>query len=253
MKRSIVALSLAICAGCDEGDNNVVQAPPPVIPPPVTCPPVEEREPFFESAENILEEGRQVFRFDTFGDEAFWGDQLRLHEAIAGSRYGGVGPGLSPANALALGLKVDVEALPDAVITQLKDGTIDLEDPGVTLTLLELNAVLGVTGFFEGTAEPMVQRRITSIGIQCAFCHSTVDDSLAPGIGARLDGWPNQDLDIGSIVALAPDLSPFTDLLGVDEIAVREVLHSWGPGKYDATLLLDGKAFRPDGRSAAVV
>jgi hypothetical protein len=194
-----------------------------------------------------LKQGRQTFRFDTFGSESFWGDALRLHEAIAGEVHGGVGAGLSPSAALELGLKVDVAALPGELRRQLRRGEVDLNDPAVTLALLQLNAVVGVTGFFEEDGT------IKSIGIQCALCHSTVNDALAPGIGYRLDGWANRDLNVGGIVALAPDLTPFAELLGVDEETVRTVLNSWGPGKFDAELVLDGKAFRPDGGSAATL
>jgi mono/diheme cytochrome c family protein len=190
--------------------------------------------------------GRSTFRHDTFGDEAFWGDTIRLHEAIAGAANGGVGPGLSPADALGLGLKVDIQALPRSLRRQLAAGAVDLDDPASTLVLLQRNAVVGVKGFFSGGS-------LTSVGIQCALCHSTVNDSFAPGIGARLDGWANRDLDVGAIVALAPDLSVVADLLGVSQDAVRQVLRSWGPGKFDAELLLDGKAIRPDGKSAATL
>ncbi|HEY8370585.1 MAG TPA: hypothetical protein VIM86_14855 [Thermodesulfobacteriota bacterium] len=198
-------------------------------------------------ARRLVEEGRRIFRFDTFGDEAFWGDTLGLHRAIAGEALGGVGPGLSPSAALALGLKVDVEALPRPLVRRLRAGTVDLDAPATTLELLRLNAVVGLTGFFDDGGG------LRSIGIQCALCHSTVDDSLAPGIGRRLDGWANRDLDVGAIVALAPDLEAFATLLEVDESTVRTVLRSWGPGKFDAELVLDGKAFRPDGKSAATL
>jgi len=194
-----------------------------------------------------LAEGRHTFRFDTFGDEAFWGGQLRLHQAIAGEANGGVGPGLSPNQALALGLKVDTAALPPELVDQIEAGEVDLDDPAVTLALLQLDAVVGVTGFFDDSGA------ITGVGIQCSLCHSTVDDSFAPGIGARLDGWANRDLDVGAIVATAPTLLPFARLLGVDQRTVRQVLRSWGPGKFDAELMLDGKAFRPDGKPAAVL
>jgi hypothetical protein len=199
------------------------------------------------SAMRLLDEGRQAFRFDTFGDEAFWGGQLRLHEAIAGAALGGVGSGVSPKTALAVGLKVDSQALPAALVEQIKAGQVNLDDPATTLALLKLNAVLGVTGFFDAAG------KLTTFGIQCALCHSTVDDSFAPGIGRRLDGWANRDLNVGAIIALAPNLKPITDLLGVDDATARTVLNSWGPGKFDARLLLDGKAFRPDGRTAAVL
>src|SRR5881296_3695710 len=168
-----------------------------------------------DNAARMMREGRQIFRFDTFGDEAFWGDALQLHKAIAGEKHGGVGGGVSPKTALSVGLKVD--------------------------------AVVGVSGFFNADGS------IKSIGIQCAFCHSTVDDSFAPGIGRRLDGWANRDLNVGAIVSLAPNLKPFTDLLGVDVATVKQVLASWGPGRFDAELDKDGKAFRPDGKQAGTL
>src|SRR5581483_281529 len=197
--------------------------------------------------EQLIAQGRQVFRYDTFGDEAFWGDTLKLHQAIAGSANGGVGPGVSPKTALAVGLKVDMDALPAAVVSAIKAGQVNLDDPKTTLTLLQLNSVVGVTGRFSPTGQ------LTSIGIQCALCHSTVDDAFAPGIGHRLDGWPNRDLNVGAIVALSPDLSSVDSLLGVDDATTRKVLASWGPGKFDAELFMDGKAFRPDGKTAAVL
>src|SRR6266581_4539765 len=158
--------------------------------------------------------GRQIFRFDTFGDEAWWGDTLKLHQAIAGARNGGVGPGVSPAT---------------------------------TLALLKLNAVVGVTGIFDGAGN------IKSMGVQCALCHSTVDDSFAPGIGERLDGRANRDLNVGLIVSLAPNLTPIAELLQVDVATVKAVLNSWGPGRFDAELDKDGKAFRPDGGQAGTL
>ena len=199
------------------------------------------------NARDFMAQGQQTFRFDTFGDEAFWGDGLKLHQAIAGAKLGGVGPGVSPLTALAVGLKVDSEALPPHVAQSIREGHVDLKDPATTLALLRLNAVVGVTGFFDRDGG------IRSIGIQCALCHSTVDDSLAPGIGRRLDGWANRDLNVGAIVALSPDLTAVTDLLKVDDATLRKVLNSWGPGKFDAEVFLDGKAFRPDGKSAAVL
>jgi hypothetical protein len=196
---------------------------------------------------DLIAEGKQIFRYDTFGDEDFWGGQLRLHEAIEGEQFGGMGPGVSPEAALAVGLKMDVQALPKALQNDLRKGRVDLKDPAVTLALLKLNAVVGVTGFFNSDGS------LSSIGITCALCHSTVDDSLAAGIGSRLDGWANRDLNVGAIIALSPDLSPFQDLLGVDRETVLTVLNSWGPGKFDAQLALDGKAFRPDGKTAATL
>jgi hypothetical protein len=202
--------------------------------------------PVAANAQQKVAAGQQTFRFDTFGDEAFWGGALKLHQAIEGSRFGGVGSGISPMAALALGLKVDVDALPDGVQKGLKSGTVNLNDPATTLTLLQLNVVVGVTGFFSGNT-------LTSFGIQCALCHSTVDNSLAPGIGHRLDGWPNRDLNVGAIIAAAPDLSAIAFVLNTDQATVRNVLTHWGPGKFDAELLLDGQGFRPDGQSAATL
>jgi hypothetical protein len=140
--------------------------------------------------------------------------------------------------------------LPGNVRASIRQGRADLNDPTLTLDLLRLNAVVGVIGFFEGNGST---RRLQSVGITCALCHSTVDDSLAAGIGHRLDGWANRDLDVGSIINFAPDLSALTTLLGVPDTTVRNVLLSWGPGKFDAELILDGKAFRPDGKSAATL
>jgi hypothetical protein len=195
----------------------------------------------------MLEEGRQTFRYDTFGDEDHWGGTLRLHEAISGEANGGVGPGLSPLGALELGLKVDSESVPPSLLNKIRHGQVDLTDPAVTLELLRRQAVVGVTGFFDGA------NRLSSVGIQCALCHSTVDDSILPAIGTPLDGWANRDLDVGAIMNLSPDLSALADLLGADELTVRQVLQSWGPGKFDAELVLDGIAFAPDGRAAATL
>jgi len=198
------------------------------------------------NANEFLEEGRDTFRFDTFGDEAFWGGALQLHQAIKGATLGGVGGGISPSTALSLGLKVDVDALPRPLINQLKQGKVDLNDPATTVALLKLDAVLGLKGFFQGD-------NLNSIGITCALCHSTVDNTLTFGIGHRLDGWANRDLDVGKIVATAPNLSPFSNLLGVSQDTVRAVLNSWGPGKFDAELILDGKAFNPQQVTDGVV
>ena len=198
-------------------------------------------------AKRMLEEGKKIFRFDTFGSEDFWGGQLRLHEAIVGQKLGGVGSGVSPKMALSLGLKVDAEALPADLVAAITAGKVNMDDPASTVALLKANAVVGVTAFLnpDGSAK--------SVGIQCSLCHSTVDDSFAPGIGRRLDGWGNRDLNVGAIVAIAPNLKPFSDLLGVDVATVKAVLNSWGPGRYDAELNMDGKAKRPDGKSAATM
>jgi len=197
---------------------------------------------------DLFANGRRTFRFDTFGDEHFWGDTLKLHQAIEGARFGGVGPGLSPAAALGVGLKVDSTALPQALIDGILNGTVNLNDPANTLALLRLNAVLGVVPI-GSTSNGGLQ----SVGVTCALCHSTVDDSVAPGIGRRRDGWPNRDLNVGAIISLAPDLSTVAALLQVDQATVRAVANSWGPGKFDAELFLDGKAFRPDGKTAATL
>jgi len=201
------------------------------------------------NAADLGRSGRSAFRFATFGDERFFGDTLKLHRAIEGSRFGGVGPGVSPGTALAVGLKVDAEALPDSMRDAIVGGRVDLNDPGNTLALLNLNAVVGVRAI----GAPDAKGGMQSVGVTCALCHSTVDDSVAPGIGRRLDGWPNRDLNVGAIIALSPDLTAVAGLLQVDEATVRTVLNSWGPGKYDAELFLDGKAFRPDGKSAATL
>ena len=181
--------------------------------------------------------GRDIFRHDTFGSEAFWGGQVRLHEAVAA---------LTPANALALGLKVDASAVPHRVLKRIQQKKLDLNDPANTLVLLKAGAVVGVKGIFTGNT-------LTSVGITCAICHSTVNNSIAPGVGFRLDGWANRDLNIGAIIASAPTLAPFAALLQVDENTVRNVLLGWGPGKFDAALSLDGKGFRPDGKTAATL
>jgi hypothetical protein len=158
--------------------------------------------------EQTLRDGRAIFRFDTFGDEQLWTDVLRMHEAVAT---------VNPATALAVGLKVDVDALPTPVIAALQAGQVDLTNPAVTVELLRLNAVVGVKGTVSDTGQ------LTKVGITCALCHSSVDDSFAPGIGKRLDGWANTDLNVGAIVALSPAL---------DE-ATKAEFRTWGPGKYD--------------------
>ena len=197
---------------------------------------------------SLITQARNIFRFDTFGDQAFWGDALQLHKAIEGQKLGGVGPGVSPKTALAVGLKVDATKIPAKVAAAIKAGKVNLDDPATTLTLLKLNAVVGVKGIFDRAGQ-----HLTSMGITCAICHSTVDNSFAAGIGKRRDGWPNRDLNVGAIVSLAQNLTSVTSLLGVDEATVKKVLASWGPGKFDAELFMDGKAFRPDGKSAATL
>jgi mono/diheme cytochrome c family protein len=152
--------------------------------------------------------GQAIFRYDTFGDEQLWTEVLRMHEVIAT---------VPPATALAVGLKVDVEALPRAVKAALRAGEVDLTNPAVTVELLRLNAVVGVQGKVNDLGQ------LTSVGITCALCHSSVDNSFAPGIGKRLDGWANIDLNVGAIVALSPAL----------DAATKAEFNAWGPGKYD--------------------
>lgn len=205
-------------------------------------------DPIGDNAAKMIQDGQHTFRFDTFGDEAFWGDSIHLHQAIEGSKNGGVGGGVSPKTALSVGLKVDMDVLPADLVTQIKANKVDLDDPATTLALLKLNAVVGVTGFFDQD-----QKQLKSVGIQCALCHSTVDNAFAPGIGHRLDGWANRDLNVGAIVSLAPNLKPVESLLGVDEATLKKVLAGWGPGKFDAEVFLDGKGFRPDGKSGATL
>jgi hypothetical protein len=200
------------------------------------------------SADRLFAQGRDVFRNDTFGDQAFWGGELQLQKAIEGKANGGVGPGLSPKAALGAGLKVDASALPASLVTAIEKGKVDLNSPKTTLALLKLNAVVGVKGFFNK------EGAMTSVGLTCAVCHSTVNNSFAPGIGQRLDLWPNRDLNVGAIISLAPNLQPVSAALNNTPIpTIKKVLASWGPGKFDAELFLDGKAFQPDGRSGAAL
>lgn len=200
-----------------------------------------------EHAQGMFDEGRNSFRYDTFGNEAFWGGALRLHEAIAGESRGGVGAGLGLRASLGLGLRVDASALPEETLEALRLGRVDPEHPDVTLELLRSNAIVGLTGFSDGRGG------LSGVGIQCALCHSTVDDSVAPGVGARLDGWANRDLDMGTLMALAPTVEPLAALLGLTQDEVRATLRTWGPGRFDAALGWDGQRARPDGRTSAVL
>ena len=166
-----------------------------------------------------LAQGKAIFRFDTFGDEQRWTDELRMHEVIEST--------IDPLTALALGLKVDSDALPEELLAAIAAGEVDLTDPATTVTLLKLNSVVGVVGKVENIDG---RDRLTSVGITCALCHSTVDDAIAPGIGQRLDGWPNLDLDPGAIIAASPAVSE----------EAKAVYRSWGPGKYDPRFNIDG-------------
>lgn len=190
-------------------------------------------------------QGKQIFRYDAFGDEDFWSGVLHLDKAIAGKANGGFGSGVSPKTALAVGLKVDAEALPPDVVAGISSGAVNLDDPATTLALLKLDAVVGLKGNFDPKGN------LQSVGITCASCHSTVDNSFAPGIGKRLDGWPNRDLNVGAVISLTDNAQPIASMLHVDELTLRQVLSQWGPGRFPAILFMDGKAFRPDGKIAA--
>jgi mono/diheme cytochrome c family protein len=168
-----------------------------------------------QPSSEVIAEGQQIFRFDTYGNETFWTDTLRMHEVVET---------IPPTTALAVGLKVDADTLPPEVLQAIQAGQVDLNDPATTVTLLSLGAVVGLKATVDANG------RITQFGTTCALCHSTVDDRIAPGIGSRLDGWPNLDLDPGAIIALSPAL---TD-------AQKAVYNSWGPGKYDPRFNLDG-------------
>jgi len=169
---------------------------------------------------DLIARGKQVFRYDTFGDETQWSDTLRMHEVIRTA--------VDPTTALSVGLKVDSEALPPAVVQGIQNGSISLKSPDTTVALIKLDAVVGV----KGTVETVNGKdTLTRVGITCALCHSTVDNSFAPGIGKRLDGWANTDLNPGAIIALSPAL----------DAAKKAVYNSWGKGKYDPRFNLDGK------------
>jgi len=168
----------------------------------------------------LVTQGKQIFRFDTFGDETLWTDTLRMPGVIASA--------VDPTTALSVGLKVDAEAVPPAVVQGIRNGSVDLKSPATTIALLKLNAVVGVQGKVETVNG---KERLTRVGVTCALCHSTVDNSFAPGIGKRLDGWPNRDLNPGAIIALSPALNP----------ATKAVYNSWGKGKYDPRFNQDGK------------
>ena len=198
----------------------------------------KQGDPAFDNAQQMMFQGRRDFRFARMGSHVFFSRALRLHQAVRE---------VSPATALAVGLKVDSEALPAELTAAILDGDVDLDDPANTVALIQLGAVVGVAG------EIGPNGKLHNVGITCALCHSTVDDSVAPGIGKRLDGWANRDLDVGTIISLAPNLRPLADALGVDVATVKAVLASWGPGRFDAHLNLDGQAFRPDGASASVL
>jgi cytochrome c553 len=200
-----VAASMLLIAGCSSDETSVLEATPASS---------AERSPENSA---LVADGKQIFRFETYNDETFWTDTLHLQEAIRKA--------VSPTVALSVGLKVDADALPAAIKAGIGNGTVDLKDPATTVALLKLGAVVGVVGHVNE------RNTLTGVGITCAFCHSTVDNSFAPGIGRRLDGWPNRDLNVGAIVALSPVITA----------AQKAVYQSWGPGKYDPRFNVDGK------------
>ncbi|HKH82581.1 MAG TPA: hypothetical protein VKA25_02730 [Gemmatimonadales bacterium] len=190
--------ALALIVACSDNDSTGSEPPDP----------------------ELATQGKDIFRFETYGDESFWTDTLRIHEVITSA--------VDPTTALSVGLKVDAEALPAEVVQGIQNGSISLTDPATTVALLKLNAVVGL----KGTVETVNGKdTLTAVGTTCALCHSTVNNSFAPGIGARLDGWPNHELNPGAIIALSPALTP-------DQ---KAVYNSWGPGKYDPRFNFDGQ------------
>jgi hypothetical protein len=242
----VLAAALAACTA--EKNPNAPPAPP-ATPDAGTPPAQPPPDPNKTAADKTFDEGKDIFRNDTFGDQAFWTDVLHIDQAIAGCPTCGLPGGVSPQTALSVGLKVDIDVVaanPDivAAITGPNRAAV-LADPATTLLLISKGAVLGVKPTADG-----------KVGLTCAVCHSTVDNAGAaapvslPGVGHRLDGWPNRDLDVGSIVALSPNIAAVTALLNkgggtLTDQNVKDVLHSWGPGKFDAELFMDGKAFNP--------
>jgi hypothetical protein len=248
LRRSIAIATSAfasIIIACGSNNSNPSDAPKPIDGSPggSDAGPTTPPDPVTMNAAALIAQGRDTFRNDTFGDEAFWGSAgLGLQAGVAK---------VDPTTALSLGLKVDMDALPAAVVTGIQNGSISLTDPKTTVALLQLNAVVGIKGTVDAAGN------LTDIGITCALCHSTVDDAFAPGVGHRLDGWANRDLNIGAIVAAtvtnpAPVLAYFQNA-GVTLTAQQLVgiLNSWGPGKFDAEVFLDGKATPPAGNGSA--
>jgi mono/diheme cytochrome c family protein len=198
---ALALLAAAALAACDNGTGPGTRQEVPLDP-------------------QLVAQGKEIFRSDSYGDEVFWTDTARMHEVIESA--------VSPALALQVGLKVDADALPQAVKDAIAAGKVDLNDPATTVTLLKLGAVVGLKGTVESIGG---HDTLTHVGITCALCHSKVDDSFAPGIGHRLDGWPNTDLNVGAIVALSPAIPP----------ALKSIMNGWGPGKYDPRINIDGK------------
>ena len=210
IRRLWLLAGMVLMPGCKS------QAPPPEAQVPLAA----DSAPIDQSPETLAQ-GQQVFRHETFGDEQFWSDTARMHEVIQTS--------VSPTVALSVGLKVDAAAIPAEVAQAIKDGKVDLESPATTVTLLKLDAVVGLKGTVESVGG---KDSLVRVGVTCALCHSTVDNSFAPGIGGRLDGWPNRDLNVGAIIALSPAITA----------AQKAVYRSWGAGKYDPRYNFDGKS-----------
>jgi mono/diheme cytochrome c family protein len=210
-RASVVFSALAALAGC--GGRSAHEEPGRM--PTGAGPARDDRSP------QTLAEGQRIFRYETFGDEQFWTDTARMHEVVQQS--------VSPKMALSVGLKVDADAIPPDVAQAIKGGQVDLKSPATTVTLLKLNSVVGLKGTVNtvGGKDTLVR-----LGITCALCHSTVDNSFAQGIGHRKDGWPNRDLNVGAIIALSPAVTA----------GQKAVYNSWGPGKYDPRFNIDGKS-----------
>jgi cytochrome c peroxidase len=209
-RASFVLSALAALAGCARSPQEQ-----PGRTPTGAGPVQDDRSP------QTLAEGQRIFRHETFGDEQFWTDTARMHEVVQKS--------VSPKMALSVGLKVDADAIPPEVARAIKQGQVDLESPATTVTLLKLNAVIGLKGTVTSVGG---KDSLVRLGITCALCHSTADNSFAPGIGHRKDGWPNRDLNVGAIIALSPAVTA----------AQKAVYNSWGPGKYDPRFNIDGKS-----------
>jgi mono/diheme cytochrome c family protein/cytochrome c553 len=195
---ALLVSALALIVACSDNDSTGSEPPDP----------------------ELATQGKDIFRFETYGDESFWTDTLRIHDVITSA--------VDPTTALSVGLKVDAEALPAEVVQGIQNGSISLTDPATTVALLKLNAVVGLNGTVETVNG---KDTLTRVGTTCALCHSTVNNSFAPGIGARLDGWPNHELNPGAVIALSPALTP----------EQKAVYNSWGPGKYDPRFNFDGQ------------
>jgi mono/diheme cytochrome c family protein len=214
---ALILPTAAVAAGCGDQDSRDIGSPgksgfqlPQALSDDLGLMQKKPRKPPRETRET-MDWGMEIFRHATFGDEALWTDTLRMHEVIASA--------VDPMTALAVGLKVDADALPAGILE-----SVDLTDPQTTVALIGLDAVVGVKGRVgdDGSLE--------EVGITCALCHSIVDDSVAPGIGRRLDGFPNRDLDPGFIISLSPSLTE----------EQKAVYRSWGPGRYDPRFSVDG-------------